>query len=198
MWHSVVNAGLTPLGTAVTRRHNTNQGPSTLDFCHEGSPWVALAGVLATPIVASADHLVVDDDIDAFVAMPPLAFSVVNHWHIYHLEETHRENWYFTCFWSPDQMYVLLRSNIFLRLLTSPWFADIVFFHTQPTIITNFQMNSKIWPSDTQHSSRWNEPSFTSDMWNWWFGWNCCCRHHCLHSFYEASSSLFYVKLPFA
>jgi hypothetical protein len=76
--NAVVDAGLTPLGAGVPGAHDADQGPPALDFCHEGSARIALAGVLASLVVSRAHHLVVDDDPDALVAVPVLALAVVD------------------------------------------------------------------------------------------------------------------------
>ena len=84
-------------------------------FHHQRTPGVALAGVLEvaiTPVsfllemiisnihhvilisidlapveVASTDHLVVDDHVDALLAVPLLALPVVDHWHVHNLSK---------------------------------------------------------------------------------------------------------------
>ena len=57
-----------------------------LDLGHEGSARVSLAGVLAAVVVAGADHLVVDDHVDALPAVPPLALAVLDHRHVHNLK----------------------------------------------------------------------------------------------------------------
>ena len=86
----MVDAGLTPLGAGVARTDDADQGPSAFDLGHEGAAGIALAGVLASLIVARAHHLVVDDDPDALVAMPSLAFAVVNGRHVDDLKQNTR------------------------------------------------------------------------------------------------------------
>lgn len=49
---------------------------------HQRSTRVALAGVLATIAIARAEHLLVDDHIDAVLPVPALAYSILNHRHI--------------------------------------------------------------------------------------------------------------------
>ena len=78
------------------------QRPATFVLHHQGTPRVALAGVLNVAIlthrtqmresrnlaaveVASADHLVVDDHVDSLLAVPLLTLPVVDHWHVDHL-----------------------------------------------------------------------------------------------------------------
>ena len=83
--YSVIYARLPLLSTTVASRHQSYQSPSSFMFHHERSPTVPLAGVLAPVVVASAHHLVVDDDVDALVSVPLLALPVVYHGDVHHL-----------------------------------------------------------------------------------------------------------------
>ena len=84
--HAVVDAGLAGLGAAVARAHQPDQRPAALVLHHQRPAAVALAAVLAAAVVAGADHLVVDDDVDALVSVPLLALPVVDHGHVHHLQ----------------------------------------------------------------------------------------------------------------
>ena len=50
------------------------QGPTPLNFCHEGAARVPLAAVFAPAVVAGADHLVVDDHVDALVPVTKIFY----------------------------------------------------------------------------------------------------------------------------
>merc|ERR1712165_552567 len=79
--NSVVNARLTTLSARISGRNDANQGPPAIQFGHERSTTVTLAGVLSTSIITGAHHFTINHDIDPFVAVPLLALSVVNHGH---------------------------------------------------------------------------------------------------------------------
>ena len=81
----MVDPGLTPFGAGVPGADDADEGPPAVDLGHEGAAGVPLAGVPAAVVVAGAHHLVVDDDTDALVAMPPLALSVIDGGDIYYL-----------------------------------------------------------------------------------------------------------------
>lgn len=53
---------------------------------HQRSSRVALARVLATVAIARAEHLLVDDHVDAVLPVPALADSVLDHGHIHGLQ----------------------------------------------------------------------------------------------------------------
>ena len=61
-----------------------------LDLCHERSARVSLTGVLAAVVVPGADHLVVDDHVDALPFVPPLALAVVDHRHVHNLKKKNK------------------------------------------------------------------------------------------------------------
>ena len=63
-----------------------------LDLCHERASRVALAGVLAAVVVPGADHLVVDDHVDALPTVPPLALAVLYHRHVHHLKKGRKKS----------------------------------------------------------------------------------------------------------
>ena len=84
--HPVVNARLASFCTWVSGRNNADEGPTALDFRHQGPTRVALTGVFAAPVVAGADHLVVDDHVNTLIAMPTLAFAIFNHWNVHNLQ----------------------------------------------------------------------------------------------------------------
>ena len=50
------------------------QGPTPLNFCHEGAARIPLAAVFAPAVVAGAHHLVVDDHVDALVPVPKIFY----------------------------------------------------------------------------------------------------------------------------
>ena len=68
------------------RNSNSNCLSPALDLGHEGPARVSLAGVLAAVVVPGADHLVVDDHVDALPPVPPLALPVLDHGHVHHLK----------------------------------------------------------------------------------------------------------------
>lgn len=82
----MVDAGLTPLGAGVARTDDADQGPSAFDLGHEGAAGIALAGVLASLIVARAHHLVVDDNVNPVGSMPPLANAIVYYRNVHRLQ----------------------------------------------------------------------------------------------------------------
>ena len=66
--------------------------------------------------VASADHLVVDDHVDSLLAVPLLALTVVDHWHVDHLRARNIRN--YQRFYNiqalqshPDQKYVGMKTD---------------------------------------------------------------------------------------
>ena len=82
----MVYPGLAGLGAAVACADQAYEGPAAVVFHHERAPAVPLAAVLAPPIVAGAHHLVVDDHVDALVAMPTFTLTIVNHGNVNHLK----------------------------------------------------------------------------------------------------------------
>ena len=82
----MVDTGLTPFCTRISGRYYSNQGPTPLNFCHQGTPRVPLTAVFAPAVVAGAHHLVVDDHVDALVAMPTFTLTIVNHGNVNHLK----------------------------------------------------------------------------------------------------------------
>ena len=84
--HSVINTRLTWLGTAVACWHQAYQGPSSIVFHHQRTSAVSLTRVLATAVVTSAHHLVVDDHVNPLLPVPLLALPVVDHGHVHHLQ----------------------------------------------------------------------------------------------------------------
>lgn len=67
------------------RDRNGDSVPA-IHFCHQRSTRVALARVFAASVVAGADHLVVDDHVDALVSVPVFTLSVVNQRHVHGLK----------------------------------------------------------------------------------------------------------------
>lgn len=49
---------------------------------HQRPTRITLAGVFAAIAITRAEHLLVDDHIDAILPMPALAYSILNHRHI--------------------------------------------------------------------------------------------------------------------
>ena len=84
--HPVVYPGLARLGAAVARADQAYQGPPPVVLHHQRSPAVALAAVLAAPVVAGTNHLVVDDDVDPLLPVPLLALPVVDHGDVHYLQ----------------------------------------------------------------------------------------------------------------
>lgn len=64
----------------------TYQIPSAVLVVHQRSAGITLTGVLAPVSVSSAEHLLVDDHIDAVLSVPAFADPVLDHWHIHRLE----------------------------------------------------------------------------------------------------------------
>ena len=84
--HPVIYPGLARLGAAVAGADQAYQGPPPVVLHHQGPPAVALAAVLASPVVTGTDHLVVDDDVDPLLPVPLLALPVVDHGDVHHLQ----------------------------------------------------------------------------------------------------------------
>lgn len=72
--------------TGIARRDNAYQIPTAVLLMHQRSAGIALAGVLAAIAIAGAQHLLVDDDIDAILSVPALANAILNHGHINSLQ----------------------------------------------------------------------------------------------------------------
>ena len=83
----MVDAWLPSFCTGVAGGYDADKGPPAFDFGHQRPSRVALAGVFATPVIAGTHHLVVDDHIDALVAMPTFTLTIGNHRNVNHLKQ---------------------------------------------------------------------------------------------------------------
>lgn len=82
----MIDPRLSSLRARIPRRHDPNQKPPALLLQHQRPPRIPLTTVAAPVLVARAQHLVVDDDPDAFGAMPSFAHPAINYGHLHGLQ----------------------------------------------------------------------------------------------------------------
>ena len=83
----MINAWLARLTAAEAGRHKTNQHPSPVLLPHhQRAPTVTLARVLTAIRIPGAQHLRVQDHVDAALLVQALALLVLDQWHINHLQ----------------------------------------------------------------------------------------------------------------
>lgn len=79
---NIANVQVINFSTKITHSTLTYQIPTAVLLMHQRAAGIALAGILAAIAIAGAQHLLVDDDIDAILSMPALADAILNHGHI--------------------------------------------------------------------------------------------------------------------